>query len=135
MLNTRMTAVAKKFGDQIISDMAIIGRDLYMKEGASLGVLFATKNRGLLMSSLDGERKQAIGKIPGATLQTVKIADQDVSLLSTLRQLGAIFPGKFRRSRTLNDQQLLGSSVSGSCPRRTFARIIECVSLGPTVDA
>ncbi len=35
MLNTRMSVVAKMFGDKVISDMAIIGRDMYMKEGAS----------------------------------------------------------------------------------------------------
>lgn len=83
MLNTRLTALAKMFGDQIIDDMAIIGSDLYMKEGASLGALFATKNRGLLMSSMNSERRQAIGKIPGATMQTVEIAGKDVSFLST----------------------------------------------------
>ncbi len=83
MLNTKMTAVAKMFGDQVISDMAIIGRDLYMKEGASLGVLFACKNGNLLMSSMQNERKQAVAAISGATLQEVDIEGQKVSLLST----------------------------------------------------
>ena len=83
MLNTRMSVVAKMFGDQVISDMAIIGRDLYMKEGASLGVLFASKNRSLLLSSMESERKQAIGTIAGATLQEIEIAGQKASLLST----------------------------------------------------
>lgn len=83
MLNTRLTAVAKMFGDQIISDMAIIGRDLYMKEGASLGVLFRASNRALLISSMENERKQALGTVPGATMQTVTIAGKEVSLLST----------------------------------------------------
>lgn len=83
MLNTRMTAVAKMFGDSIISDMAIIGRDLYMKEGASLGVLFSSQNPTLLMSSMQNERKQALGKVEGATMQTIQIEGQDVSLLST----------------------------------------------------
>ncbi len=83
MLNTRMTAVAKMFGDQIINDMAIIGRDMYMKEGASLGVLFASKNPGVLISSMNSERKQALGTIPGATLQEIEIEGQKVSMLST----------------------------------------------------
>ncbi len=83
MLNTRMTAIAKMFGDQVISDMAIIGRDMYMKEGASLGVLFASKNRALLMTSMESERKQAIGNLPGATMQDVEIGGQKVSFLST----------------------------------------------------
>lgn len=83
MLNTRLTAVARMFGDRIISDMAIVGRDLYMKEGASLGVLFETSNKSLLISSLESERRQALDKFSDATVQTVKIAGKDVSLLST----------------------------------------------------
>ena len=83
MLHTRLTAVAKMFGDRIISDMAIIGRDLYMKEGASLGALFSTNNPGLLISSMQNERKQALGKVPGASMQTISIEGKDVSLLST----------------------------------------------------
>lgn len=83
MLNTRLTAVAKMFGDRVISDMAVIGRDLYMKEGASLGALFETSNKALLISTLESERRQAIDKVPGATVQTIQIAGKDVSLLST----------------------------------------------------
>ena len=83
MLNTRMSTVAKMFGDQVISDMAIIGRDMYMKEGASLGVVFASKNRSLLMSSMESERKQALGTIAGATLQEIEIEGQKATLLST----------------------------------------------------
>jgi hypothetical protein len=83
MLNTRMTALSKMFGDRLISDMAIVGRDLYMKEGASLGVLFVANNRSLLMSNFDSERRQTARSVPGAVLQTVQISGRDVSLLST----------------------------------------------------
>lgn len=83
MLNTRMTAVSKMFGDKIIHDMAIVGRDMYMKEGASLGVIFSASNRSLLMTSFDAERKQAVARIPGATLQKLTIEGKEVSLLST----------------------------------------------------
>ncbi len=82
-LNTRMTAVSKMFGDKIISDMAIIGRDLYMKEGASLGVVFEANNMSLLMSSFQNERKQALTKYKDATLKEVTIEGKQVSLLST----------------------------------------------------
>ncbi len=58
MLNTRMSAVAKMFGDQVISDMAIIGRDLYMKEGACLGVLFLLQE-SRHANVVDGKRTQA----------------------------------------------------------------------------
>ena len=48
MLNTKTTYLSKLLGDKVIDDMAIIGRDLYLKEGASLGVLLASKNAGVL---------------------------------------------------------------------------------------
>lgn len=83
MLNTRMTTLAKMFGDQVISDMALVGRDLYLKEGASLGVILACKNHGLLLTSMEGERKQAANSIPGATLQEIDLGSQKCTLLST----------------------------------------------------
>lgn len=82
MLNTRMSMLAKMFGDQVISDMALIGRDLYMKEGASLGVLFAAKN-GVLLANMENERKQALGTIAGSTLQEIDLGSQKCTLLST----------------------------------------------------
>ncbi|MFO1062453.1 MAG: hypothetical protein U0892_01085 [Pirellulales bacterium] len=83
MLNTRMNGLSKMFGDKIIDDMAIVGTDLYMKEGAGLGVLFYTKNRSLLVSNFEGERKQALKNVPGAVLQDIEIGDRKVSFLST----------------------------------------------------
>lgn len=83
MLSTKMTAVSKMFGDKVISDMAVIGRDLYMKEGASLGVVFACSNANVLISAMESERKAALGKISGATLQKLNLSGKEVSLLST----------------------------------------------------
>ncbi len=83
MLATKLTAVGKMFGDKIIDDMALIGSDLYVKEGASLGVLFSTKNAALLATTMQGERKAAAKANPGASMEMVNIAGKDVSLLST----------------------------------------------------
>jgi hypothetical protein len=83
MLGAKLTSIAKMFGDKIIDDMALIGYDLYVKEGASLGVVFSTKNAAVLGSSMQADRKALASKIPGASLQDVMIGDRRVSLLST----------------------------------------------------
>jgi len=83
MLGSKLTAIAKMFGDKIINDMALIGTDLYVKEGASLGALFSTKNAALLITSMQADRMTAAKANPGASLGTVNIAGKDVSLLST----------------------------------------------------
>ena len=83
MLGAKLTELAKMFGDKLIDDMALIGTDLYLKEGASLGTLFATKNAGLLMTSLRGDRRAALKVNADASLETVQIAGRDVSMLRT----------------------------------------------------
>ena len=85
LLNTKTTVIAKLFGDSIIGDMAIIGQDLYLQEGPSLGVLFEAKNIALLMSSLSNERTAAAKRLSdvGCKLETLEIAGEKVSLLST----------------------------------------------------
>lgn len=85
LLNTRMTAMAKLFGDSVIEDMAIVGRDLYLQEGPSIGVLFRAKNRLLLLSSFQSERTAERKRLAsvGATIETLKIRGRDVSFLYT----------------------------------------------------
>lgn len=85
LLNTKTTAVARMFGDSIIGDMAIIGQDLYLQEGPTLGVLFEAKNLALLKSSLTQERVAAAKQLQseGGKLETIDIQGVPVSLLST----------------------------------------------------
>lgn len=85
LLNTKTTMVAKLFGDSIIEDMAIIGQDLYLQEGPSLGVLFEAKNVTLLKTSLNQERLTAEKQFAsqGCTLKNLEIGGKNVSLLST----------------------------------------------------
>ena len=85
LLNTKTSAVAKLFGDSIIGDMAIIGQDLYLHEGPSLGVVFEAKNVALLKSSLNADRVAAAKKMSdlGCKLEDVVVGAEKVSLLST----------------------------------------------------
>lgn len=83
MLAAKMTAIAKMFGDNLIGDMAVIGNDLYMKEGASLGVVFYAKNPTLLNAAIEADRKRVAAQTKDATLQQLTIEGKQVQLLST----------------------------------------------------
>ncbi|MCA9191670.1 MAG: hypothetical protein KDB03_07910 [Planctomycetales bacterium] len=83
MLGTKLTAVAKMFGDKIITDMALVGTDLYMKEGASVGVLFEAANVAILKQSMETDRSALLKKYPGAQLQQLNIEGESATLLST----------------------------------------------------
>ena len=83
MMATKLTAIAKMFGDKLVGDMALVGSDLYMKEGASLGVMFRATNPELLAASMESDRKAVLAKNPDASLASVTIAGRQVALLST----------------------------------------------------
>jgi hypothetical protein len=85
LLNTKMTTISKLFGDAVISDMAIIGYDLYIQDGPTMGVIFEAKNFGLLKSSFEQERLATLERIEGqgGKLREEIIEDQSVSFLST----------------------------------------------------
>jgi hypothetical protein len=85
MLNTKSNVLAKLFGDQIISDMAVIGTDLFIQDGPAMGLLFEAANIDLLRSSLHSDRV-ATAKVEaanGGRLETLTIDDTEVSLLSS----------------------------------------------------
>ena len=84
-LSLPQSALAKLFGPQLISDIALIGRDMYVQNGASVGVLMQARNSTLLSVSINQQRNLTLTaeKGNGATLETVRIAERDVSLLAT----------------------------------------------------
>ena len=82
-LAIRESKLAKVLGPQVIADVAIIGLDPYMTHGAAIGILFQAKASPLLAADLVGQRREALKTFPDATETTIKIADRDVSLIST----------------------------------------------------
>lgn len=82
-LALRETVLSKLFGDQLISDVAVIGTDTFFREGAAWGVIFESRNNALLTTQINNLRAGAMKKTPGATGETVKIAGRDVALIST----------------------------------------------------
>lgn len=84
-LSLPQSALAKLLGPQLISDIALIGRDMYVQTGASVGVLMHARNSTLLSVSINQQRNLTVGaeKAAGATLETMQIGGRDVSFLST----------------------------------------------------
>lgn len=65
------TAIAQLLGPHVLDDIAIIGTDTFLREGASIGVLFHAKVNEVLAQSLDAQRLQRAKSEPGATLTEV----------------------------------------------------------------
>jgi hypothetical protein len=82
-LSLRENAMAKILGPQVIADVAIIGLDPYVNQGAAIGVLFQARVTPLLARDLTEQRREALTKFPDAVESTVKIGERDVSLIAT----------------------------------------------------
>jgi len=79
----KTTELSRMLGATVIEDQAIIGRDLFLSEGASLGVLFRARDAFLLRSSFDNDRTALLRSDPTVRGSTERIAGRDVSLIST----------------------------------------------------
>ena len=75
---------ADLIGDRLIDDVALIGRDLFLADGAAVGVVLRVKNP-LFTSGLKGVRRKAVEAFEkaGARETTVAIEGQNVSLIAT----------------------------------------------------
>ncbi len=82
-LNLKTTELSRMLGSTVIEDQAIIGRDAFMTDGATIGVLFKTKNAFLMRTSLSNDRSKLAADDPAVTLKDVKLAGRPISLLST----------------------------------------------------
>lgn len=76
------TKLSRILGPTVIRDVAIIGFDAYLRDGASMGILFHAKNGMLLGHNLSSQRKESMQQIAGATDDTITIAGHDVSYIS-----------------------------------------------------
>lgn len=74
--------VAELLGQAVIADLALIGRDLFLGDGASVGVLLQTR-ADVLQNELNKVRRAAAESAPGGSVETVRIAGRDVSFVST----------------------------------------------------
>ncbi len=82
-LGLQETALGDVLGPTVISDVAMVGFDTFMREGAALGILFEARNSALLGIGLGRQRSDLLKAEKSAKEETVTIAGKDVSLIST----------------------------------------------------
>ncbi len=80
-LHLHMNELSRLLGPTVIEDQAIIGRDLFLNEGATLGVLFHVKNAFLFRSSLQNDRNNRANSDEAIQLEETTIAGKTVSFL------------------------------------------------------
>ncbi len=77
------TDLAQLLGPAVISDVALIGTDTFVREGASLGVLFESKNNAVLSASLTALRNRRAAQDEGTALTAVTLEGAAATLLSS----------------------------------------------------
>lgn len=82
-LGIKESKTAELFGDAVIADVALIGTDTFLREGAAIGVLFEAKNSLALMADFTQQRATLAKENSGAKVETLRIAGHAVTLLST----------------------------------------------------
>lgn len=84
-LEIRDSTAARLLGPEIIQDVAIIGTDTFVREGAAIGVLFHAKNSAALSASLKLQRTARADSDVAVQLDDVKFDgfDAEASFLHT----------------------------------------------------
>ncbi|MCH8045855.1 MAG: hypothetical protein IID44_19255 [Planctomycetes bacterium] len=82
-LGLKQTTVAKLFGDTVISDVAIVGTDTFLREGAAIGIIFEAKSSTVLRLQIMRQREEAKKANPAATSEMIELAGSKVSAITT----------------------------------------------------
>ncbi len=75
---------ANLIGDRLVDDVALIGRDIFLTDGAAIGIVLRVKS-SFFTSGIKRLRQQTVKRLEpsGATEQLLTIAGREVSLIST----------------------------------------------------
>ena len=97
-LGLRESKLAELLGESVIADVAMIGTDTFLSEGAAIGVMFQARNNLALTADLGQQRVTAVKDTPGAKQEKVTINDRPVSFIyapdNSLRSY-YVFDGEF----------------------------------------
>jgi hypothetical protein len=122
-IGLRESALAEVLGERVIADVAIIGSDTFVREGAAMGMLFHAKNTAALTADLTQQRAAALREAKGGRQEQLTIGGHEVSFFSTsdnsLRSFYAV-DGDFHlvtTSRALVERFL----ATGANPRESLA--------------
>lgn len=80
-LGVKTTALSRMLGPSVITDQALIGTDLMLEDGASMGVVMEAANAFLLRNSLNNDRQTIVQNDPAVSIKTVRLEGVDVSLM------------------------------------------------------
>ena len=78
----RQTELSRLLGDTVISDVAIVGSDMFFREGAAYGFLFEARNNLLLGSDISSERSDRLAR-GGVTERKLTLAGREVPLIAS----------------------------------------------------
>jgi hypothetical protein len=78
----KQTVLSRMLGPTVVADVAIIGTDMFFREGAAYGFLFEARNSTILGANFTAQRSERV-KAGGVTEQKIKIGDHEVSYLSS----------------------------------------------------
>ena len=79
----QQSALGRLFGEAAVADAAIVGSDMFLPEGAAMGLLFQARNSLLFGSDVQRQRREALKQNPTAREEQVTIQDRKVSFLSS----------------------------------------------------
>jgi len=77
------TILSRYLGSSVINEVAIIGNDIFLREGAAIGILFQAKQNALLKKQLDSMRRDIMKENPSVRESFVTIDRHKISLLSS----------------------------------------------------
>jgi hypothetical protein len=80
-LALKETLLSKHFGSMVIQDVAVVGTDPFIREGASIGVLLHARQNSLLKGCLESMRGDALRSDPNVAETAIDINGYQVSLL------------------------------------------------------
>lgn len=78
----KQTALSRLLGPTVVADVAIVGTDMFFREGASYGILFQARNNLAFSASLLQQRAERVAA-GGVKEEKVRIGDRDASYLSS----------------------------------------------------
>lgn len=82
-LGLRQGALAEVLGDKVIADVALIGTDTFVREGAAIGILFHAKSNTALSGDLTQQRRTSMREAKDGQEEKLTIAGKPVSYIST----------------------------------------------------
>jgi hypothetical protein len=82
-LSLKESSLAEVLGPQVIADVALIGQDMFLREGAAIGILFQARNNFALSTDIRSQRSATLKANRDAVESKIEIGGHEVSFLST----------------------------------------------------